>query len=438
MKKILILISLLSLSGLLLINTTYAFGNDVNHGPVYQYVYEDINEDFHVAYDVLPSPTPVYTFELVDTVFGAVTYRDFNNLTTEIDIYNWMYQNETNGVQFPQFQDTYSTVIYGSLRISGMEDDGVSLNPWSFITSEGFQFVYEGWFDSGTTFNDPVLDPTLSIYDFNDNLLHIIDLESVIYDVTTFVLEPIDLTNPVSTWEVGNSTLTEITSNYFGLEMGLINSSTPATTIAGLASLLYADFDTNYDPNSNHVYIFDVYNASLIRTNPQLPSIYLPSIALLIWEYEKDYDGVIVKENLFMYTRWGEQVWHTDYINNPEEFNITVPNDQYTLGYNEGRASIEIINQRLLEREYNRGYFEARNYFGKYIEVNDIWVTATLWGNSEYQRGLQASNQESYDEGYRVGANESFLGSFDKWIVPAIFIVIVVGGFFALRGRREN
>src|SRR5690554_7552135 len=99
-----------------------------------------------------------------------------------------------------------------------------------------------------------------------------------------------------------------------------------------------------------------------------------------------------------MYTRDGQQVWYTDYINSPEEFNITVPNDQYTLGYNEGRASIEIINERLREREYNRGYFEARDYFGKYIDVNDIWVSATLWGQTEYQRGLQASQQESYDE----------------------------------------
>lgn len=436
MKKILILISLLSLSGFLLLKPTYAFGNDVNHGPVYQYVYEDVNTNFHVAYDVLPGATS-YTFELVDTVFGAVTYRDFNNPTTELDIYNWLYQTATNIGQFPQFDDTYSTVIYGSLRISGMEDDGLSLEPWSYITSEGFQFVYEGWQDTGPTFNEPVLDPTLRIYDFNDNLLHIIDLESVVYDVTTFILEPIDLSNPVSTWEVGNSTLTEITPNYFGLEMGLINNPIPATTISGLASLLYNDFDTNYDPNSKHLYIFDVYNASLLRTNPSIPNIYLPSIALLIWEYEKDYDGVIVKENLYMYSREGHLNWQVDYINNPEDFNITVPNDQYTLGFNEGRASVEIINQRLLEREYQRGYTEARNYFGKYIDVNDIWVTATLWGNTEYQRGLNASQQESFDEGYRVGANESFIGSLDKWIVPAIFIVIVLGGFFALRGRRD-
>src|SRR5690554_81981 len=256
MKKILILISLLSLSSLLLLNTTYAFSNNLDHGPVYQYVYEDINTNFHVAYDVLPTPNgTTYVFELVDTVFGVVTYRDFNNPSTEIAIYNWLYQNATNPSHFPNYTDTYTTVIYGSLRISGMYEDGVSLEPWSFITNEGFQFVYEGWQDTGPTFNEPVLDPVLYIYDFNDVLLHTIDLDSVIYDVTTFRIEPLDLSNPVSTWEVGNSTLTEITSNYFGLEMGLINSSTPATTISGLASLLYDDFDTNYDPNSNHVYI---------------------------------------------------------------------------------------------------------------------------------------------------------------------------------------
>lgn len=427
MKKILILFSLMFISFITVIQTTYAYTPVDEVGLFYRQLDDPFTLEYN--YHTLPQMSS-YTFGLVNFDYDNLIYEIYEVSDSEIDLFGYEHTMD----YYPSAEPYLNLILYGSMRISGFYEQGTGLESYSFVSDKGFQLLYNAEWNS----TDEGTNNVLHILDFTGDVLHSIDITNVNPNVTTFTIQPLDLTNPVSTWEVGNSTLTEITSNYFGLEMGLINDPTPATTIAGLASLLYNDFDSNYGPNSNHTYIFDVYNASLLRTNPSIPNIYLPSIALLIWEYEKDYDGVIVKENLYMYSREGHQNWQIDYINAPEDFNITVPNDQYTLGYNEGRASVEIINERLREREYQRGYTEARNYFGKYIDVNDIWVPATLWGNSEYQRGLQASNQESYDEGYRVGANESFLGSLDTWIVPAIFIVIVVGGFFALRGRREN
>lgn len=430
MKKIIILLFTITTGLLFTLTTTYAYTPVDEVGLFYRQLEVPHNDPYYMkySYNTLPHYSS-YTFELTTFDYGSVTFIEMNTATNFV---LWGYEYIMD--YYPTNEPYLNLILYGQLRIRGMYEDGVSLKPYSFISDKGFQLLYNAE-DNAT---DEGTNNVLHILDFNGDVLHTIDLTNINPNVTTFSIQPLDLSNPTFSWEVGNSTLTEITSNYFGLEMGLINSPTPATTISGLASLLYDDFDTNYEPNSNHVYMFDVYNASLLRTYPSLPNIYLQSVALLIWEYEKDYDGVIVKQNLYMYTRDGQQVWYTDYINSLEEFNITVPNDQYTLGYNEGRASIEIINERLREREFERGYTDARAYFGIYLEEIGMWRTATIWGQTEYQRGLQASNQESYDEGYRVGARESFLGSLDKWIVPVIFIVIVVGGFFALRGRRDN
>lgn len=103
--------------------------------------------------------------------------------------------------------------------------------------------------------------------------------------------------------------------------------------------------------------------------------------------------------------------------------------DSYSVGYTEG------YNAGVVTGEIT-GYNNGRNDFG--ILYNGQWRDAIYYGNIRYSEGINASNQESYDAGYIDGSKDSFMASIEKWIVPAIFIVIVVGGFFALRGRREN
>ena len=82
------------------------------------------------------------------------------------------------------------------------------------------------------------------------------------------------------------------------------------------------------------------------------------------------------------------------------------------------------------------GYNNGREDFG--IFYNGQWRDATYYGDIRFTEGTQVGDQEAFDEGYLRGSEDIFLSNFDKWIVPAIFIVIVVGGFFTLRGRREN
>lgn len=97
-------------------------------------------------------------------------------------------------------------------------------------------------------------------------------------------------------------------------------------------------------------------------------------------------------------------------------------------GYNEGFSDGEIVGYNDgLDDGYNQGHADG------YQEGFDIGY------DIGYDDGLQVSESEAYDKGYMDGANESFIASLDKWIVPAIIIVMLVGGYFAIaRKKREG
>ena len=99
--------------------------------------------------------------------------------------------------------------------------------------------------------------------------------------------------------------------------------------------------------------------------------------------------------------------------------------DGYSDGYDEGFGKGKDI-----------GYENARHEFGRYD--NGVWYTSEQWGNIEYNRGLQASHSEAFDEGYLKGSNESFLANIKNWIVPAIIVVIILGGFVTIIQKRKD
>ena len=85
---------------------------------------------------------------------------------------------------------------------------------------------------------------------------------------------------------------------------------------------------------------------------------------------------------------------------------------------------------------YDQIYNNARNDFGKYH--NGVWLTADQWGDIEYNRGQQSSQGDAYDAGYIKGSNESFMATIKDWIVPAIIVVIILGGFVTIIQKRKN
>ncbi len=56
--------------------------------------------------------------------------------------------------------------------------------------------------------------------------------------------------------------------------------------------------------------------------------------------------------------------------------------------------------------------------------------------------GLSESNQSSYnkgyDEGYKDGGADKFYSGLEKWIVPAIIVVLIGGGTLAMLARRRR
>lgn len=85
------------------------------------------------------------------------------------------------------------------------------------------------------------------------------------------------------------------------------------------------------------------------------------------------------------------------------------------------------------------------NYFNFYIRVDEETIEGIAYDNGYnegyadgYAQGMQVSQSEAYNEGYRNGANQSFMGSLNKWIVPAIIIVMLLGGFFAIARKKRD
>lgn len=118
---------------------------------------------------------------------------------------------------------------------------------------------------------------------------------------------------------------------------------------------------------------------------------------------------------------------------------ITETTSDYQIGYDTGY-------QHGYSSGYDNGY---DNGYDKGWEAKEAEINALLPGmlKSEYDRGhddgyeegLQVSQGEAYDQGYLKGAKESFMATMDKWLVPAIIIVMLVGGFFAIaRKKREG
>lgn len=118
---------------------------------------------------------------------------------------------------------------------------------------------------------------------------------------------------------------------------------------------------------------------------------------------------------------------------------ITETTPDYQMGYNTGY-------QHGYTSGYNNGY---DNGYDEGWDAKEAEINALLPGirQAEYQRGYDdgyddgviAGETVAYEKGYIDGANESFIASIDKWIVPAIIIVMILGGYFAIaRKKREG
>jgi hypothetical protein len=109
----------------------------------------------------------------------------------------------------------------------------------------------------------------------------------------------------------------------------------------------------------------------------------------------------------FLYYAEGNQIWETGYNDGID--------DGYDAGYEDGEQT-----------GYSSGYNDG---------ASDNYSSAYSDG---YTAGYSDGMGDEYDEGFIDGGNSAFLGNFDKWIVPAIIIVLVGGGFITIWSRKRR
>lgn len=81
--------------------------------------------------------------------------------------------------------------------------------------------------------------------------------------------------------------------------------------------------------------------------------------------------------------------------------------------------------------------FNVGNGYGYSNGLNDGF---SIGYNSGFNDGLIAGEGPAYDQGYQRGLNDAMINGLKVWLVPAIIIVLIVGGGVSLwaRKRREE
>lgn len=130
-------------------------------------------------------------------------------------------------------------------------------------------------------------------------------------------------------------------------------------------------------------------------------------------------------------------------LNDNESYNIGY-NDGYDVGYGEGYSEgYDIGNIEGYNAGRTIGYDEGYNE-GVSYGYNNGYINGYDKG---YNEGILVGEAEAYEKGYNDGLknkkaenNEKFYNSLEKWLVPAVITVILLGGFvtIAVRKRKEE
>ena len=115
--------------------------------------------------------------------------------------------------------------------------------------------------------------------------------------------------------------------------------------------------------------------------------------------------------------------------------------DAYNQGYDD--ASDHFMTN-IIPAEKTASYNQARAFYGIYY--NEQWWPAVNWGNIRFDEGFEAgeyegmltSQQEAYEKGFIDGSNDSFLANIKDWIVPAIIVVLFLGGAVSVVLRKRE
>lgn len=107
-----------------------------------------------------------------------------------------------------------------------------------------------------------------------------------------------------------------------------------------------------------------------------------------------------------------------------------------------------ILTYTMEQSSYEQGYIDGYNdgYNDGYEVGRDVGIG--IGYDDGYDVGYEEGRNAGIDIGYDIGYNEGyekalenadidkFIANFDKWIVPAIIVVMLLGGYFAVRRQK--
>lgn len=170
-------------------------------------------------------------------------------------------------------------------------------------------------------------------------------------------------------------------------------------------------------------------------------------------EFENFYDLTIEDKNDLIGSRfvWSDgagffvKVGEIELYTLMDDLKSLYSTSQYNAGFREGfGAGYDAGLEEADENAYNDGYNDARLTYGK--KIDDTWYTASEWGSEQYNEGYDdglrdgalTNDEEIYEIGYNDGRNDKFYTGIEKWLVPAIIVVIVLGGVLSIIAKKKE
>lgn len=196
--------------------------------------------------------------------------------------------------------------------------------------------------------------------------------------------------------------------------------------------------------SDTHTIIFDtkvgiVDNPSLFDTNMLL--YFDTNVVYFVPQLKGNYLLLDNNYNLF------KTIYDFDYLEINEVSIIFYKNDIIVYG----TAIANVYNiiwewDGITVPDYNDGYRDATEVFNERLEQlkneyeDRIALIIDYYRSQGYDEGLgeNVSESEAYRLGYKAGSNDSFLAGLQNWIVPAIIVVIILGGFVTIIQKRKD
>lgn len=223
----------------------------------------------------------------------------------------------------------------------------------------------------------------------------------------------------------GNISLTyqgknDINRNVFLLSFNLPRESSTVFYANGIISN-YNEFVTAGD-DYQLLYVVDAVNnnAFISNVNGKLDSdnyLYLGRYDIIVLEYER------------IFTIRNGEIAFDMTLNDIDNYYNNTSWSMYVEGLTQ--------NQTAYDNGYDDGYNDAKEQYAYYD--NGTYHDGNYAYDKGYQDGLDSDSQSAYNKGYIDGGNNAFQANLHVWIVPAIIIVIGLGGYLTIaRSKRDE